>query len=436
MNSDANNILAQLGIDVPAVRGTVPDAMADTATHTYRKVRNPLTVLFVLSVANTQGGAAKVWLNLLRGLPAYGVKPFVVMPSHGDGSMAAALEELGVPYMETFYTWWVTTDSNPRSLKRRFARRGAKFANARAEAQVAEALEEAQADLVYICDGSVTLGLDAAQQAGIPVVWHFHQFIRGAQDGLWFIDLPEEVAQQLQRAARIVTVNQGQRDDLCQRFGLDQKKVSAVYNGVDLRRAGTKTELLSGEAVTFTLAGRVDANKRHQDAVEAFDLVAGEYPQARLLLVGDGTDAAVDALRQKVAASPYAERIELRGYTDDMPALWAETDVALNCSLSEGCSMVLAEAMASGCLVIASDAEGNAELLDPDNQMPGMCEGVRGLLYERGSARSLAEQMRWVLEHPVAARQIAAFGRADGRAAFSLEGQLERIRDVFDAAIG
>jgi len=44
--------------------------------------------------------------------------------------------------------------------------------------------------------------------------------------------------------------------------------------------------------------------------------------------------------------------------------------------------------------------------------------------------------MRWVLEHPVAARQIAAFGRADGRAAFSLEGQLERIRDVFDAAIG
>lgn len=379
-----------------------------------------MRVLFVFSIGRYDGGAAVVWLNLIDALRQRGVEPYVLLPEDKDGTMVAQLEQRQVPYETCFFTWWVTTDAHPRSLKRRLARCGAQLVNARAERVVERLVCEHAIDVVYLCDGTITAGLRAAHRCGVPSVWHFHQYVNGGPAGVQFIDDDARVRETLAQASVLITVNEGISADLRQRFSRTLPTV-AVYNGIAPERLAQRTAPpLSGSEVVFTLVGRIDANKGQRDAIEAFGHIARAFPPARLRLVGEGDPTLVGQLKALAAAQSGAERIEWCGHRDDMAAVWATTDVALNCSHSEGCSLVVAEALCSGCVVLTSDAPGNVELL----------EVGAGLCYERGDARALAEQMCWVLEHVEQAQAIAAEGQCRARQVFNLEAQGDAIYQI------
>lgn len=377
-----------------------------------------MKVLFVFSIGKLDGGAAAVWMNLLDGLTGRGVEPYVVIPQDSDGTLTSELERRGIPWRETFFTWWVTTDPHPHSLKRRIVRAGARQINARAEREIGRFIDDCRIELVYICDGTISAGLDAAKKRSIPVVWHFHQFIR-EDVGISYIDLDRQVESTLARADRIVAVSRAIASDMERRFPL--VRVMSIPNGIAKARIVNKREILAGDEAVFTLVGRIDENKRQEDAIRAFAQIAPEFPQARLMLVGTGQDGLVSRLEELASQLAAAKRIEFCGYQSDIKSVWKTTDIALNCSYSEGCSMVVAEAMSCGCLVLCSDAEGNAELIG---------EGT-GLLYERCNVDALAEQMRWLLEHPDAARAIAQSGRESAARLFDIDVQVDAVYGVF-----
>ena len=224
---------------------------------------------------------------------------------------------------------------------------------------------------------------------------------------------------ELGKASRIISVSHAIAHDLESRLGAP--RVTVIPNGVFAERICNKNDIMQGDTVVFTLVGRIDANKRQQDALRAFIEISSEFPQARLKFVGTGDAEIESELRAIADDSSAKERIEFCGYRSDMPQVWRETDVALNCSFSEGCSMVVAEAMSSGCLVLCSNAEGNAELVDKDT----------GLLYERCDAEDLAQKMRWVLEHPLDACEMASRGKACALRRFSIDAQLDSVMRVF-----
>ena len=87
--------------------------------------------------------------------------------------------------------------------------------------------------------------------------------------------------------------------------------------------------------------------------------------------------------------------------------------------------MVVAEALASGRLVLCSDAPGNVELV------PSSC----GLLYARGDAAALAGRMRWVLEHRDEARVLAAAGKARAEQVLSVDAQMDAVLSVFKGVL-
>ncbi len=379
-----------------------------------------MKVLFVFSIGRLHGGAARVWFNLLDTLPARGVEPYVVIPQDVDHSMTRELEKRGIPWIEAFFTWWVTSDERPRSLMHRIRRKGANIVNRAADKVIGDYIDKNGIELVYICDGTITAGLREAERRGIPVVWHIHQFIEGDNGSVSFIDREAHVGSTFARASAIITVSEGIKTYLRSRFPTI-RKITAVYNGIPADRICDKGSILDGEQVVFTLAGRFDANKGQLDAVRAFAQVAPQHPEARLWLVGTGQQQEVDAAKEECIRAGIAGKVVFMGQRSDMPAVWAKTDVALNCSYSEGCSMVVGEAMSSGCLLLCSTAEGNVELVD----------GKYGLLYERGKVDALIEKMRWVFEHREQARQIAACGKRHARALFDLDRQADAVYRVF-----
>lgn len=377
-----------------------------------------MKVLFVFSIGKLDGGAASVWMNLLDRLPERGVEPFVVIPQDSDGTLVAELEKREISWWDTFYTWWVTTDPHPHSAKRRIARAGARVINSRAEQDIGKLIDTWGIELVYICDGTITAGLAAAHARSLPVVWHFHQFIR-EDVGISFIDSDRQVRATLAKANRIIAVSRAIAADMENRFpGIS---VRAIPNGISKSRIGDKANVLQGEAVTFTLVGRIDENKRTRDAVLAFSEIAEEFPRAHLKIVGTGQEELITSLQGLVNELPARDRIELCGQRDDIVTIWNSTDVALNCSYSEGCSMVIAEAMMSGCLVLCSTAPGNVEIVK---------EGT-GILYERRNVGDLARRMRWVLEHSDEAGVLARAGKEHAKRMFDIDAQVDAVYELF-----
>jgi glycosyltransferase involved in cell wall biosynthesis len=107
-------------------------------------------------------------------------------------------------------------------------------------------------------------------------------------------------------------------------------------------------------------------------------------PSLRLLLVGAGSQD--ESILNFVRAHNLERKIVLAGPqpAEDLPKWFRAADVYISCAKSDGTSISLLEAMATGLPVIVTDIPSNREWVDePDN----------GWLAQAGSAKSVAKKM-------------------------------------------
>lgn len=369
-----------------------------------------MKILFILSIGHLDGGAAAVWLNLLDAMKAKGAEVFVVMPQAKDATLTCELEARNIPYWVEFFTWWTTTDKDVHSVAHRARRFVAKRANAKAEQKIAQIIRTHKIDCLVIEDGTIEAGLEAATSLGIPVVWHVHEFLDGEYGVQYFLESPGYVQEKFSKAHQIITVSQAIATDLHKQFPqLDN--LSVLHNGISRKHVGINEHVLQKDDVQITMAQRIDANKDQLCCIEAFAQIADEFPQATLQFVGSGKTEDVKKAKQHAQQKPCSARITFCGKRNDMAHVWAQTDIAINCSHTEGCSISAAECMQSGCLHVASDCLGNAELLSDG----------RGLLFPVGDSNALAQQISWALRNREDACEIAQKGQSWALHEFSQE---------------
>lgn len=145
-----------------------------------------------------------------------------------------------------------------------------------------------------------------------------------------------------------------------------------VYNGISLdkfryipkARVELEQELDINESYKIILAvGRLSDAKDYPNLLKAISLLKQEitYP-FKVLIVGDGElrdtiENAVDNLNLK-------DEVLLLGRRTDIPELMSAADLFVLSSKYEGFGLVVAEAMACECLVVATDCGGVAEVLN------------------------------------------------------------------------
>src|SRR5574341_590142 len=94
-------------------------------------------------------------------------------------------------------------------------------------------------------------------------------------------------------------------------------------------------------------------------------------------------------------------------------------------SISEGLGRVVVEAMATGTPVIGSDVGGIPDMVK---------DGETGFLVGPGDERTLAEKIRWVLEHGDHTRDMGTRARAFAESFFSTRAYIDGYRQIFAAA--
>lgn len=164
--------------------------------------------------------------------------------------------------------------------------------------------------------------------------------------------------------------------------------------------------------------------------IDAFDRVAKDVSQARLVIIGQEENETYAAeLKKRVDQFGLTERVL---FLPQMPqadlAIWmSKARVFVLPSISEGLGRVVFEAMASGAPVIGSHVGGIPDMIE---------DGVTGFLVPPGDELSLAEKIHWLLENPLEAQAMGKRARVAAEQIFSTETYIGGYRELFAIARG
>lgn len=149
-------------------------------------------------------------------------------------------------------------------------------------------------------------------------------------------------------------------------------------------------------------AGRLDENKNHTMLIHAFARIAGEYPEMKLAIYGEGELR--ERLTELVAEKELSDRIMLPGSIDHVAEEIGRAKIFALTSNTEGMPNSIIEAMVLGTPVISTDCPcgGPAALIE---------DGENGLLVPVGDAYALADAMRKLLSDEELAHKIGENAR-------------------------
>jgi glycosyltransferase involved in cell wall biosynthesis len=168
--------------------------------------------------------------------------------------------------------------------------------------------------------------------------------------------------------------------------GLVPESVYVSWQGIDLTRI--RQHHFSKVPRRIVTAGRLIRDKGMDDVIRAFARVAVEYPDASLLILGDGPDRG--RLENLAAALGVGDAVTFRGHVahdevfDELTR--AELFLFLSRYAGERLPNVVKEAMACRCLVVTTASSGIEELMQ---------HGVHGRVVPLGAWEQAAA---WVLE--------------------------------------
>jgi len=178
---------------------------------------------------------------------------------------------------------------------------------------------------------------------------------------------------------------------------------NAVANAVQLtaeERSALRRQLTGDPQRPLVIAvGRLTPAKGYGDLITAFAGLHARQPEARLVIVGDGTEC--EALTQQIMAMGMQETILLAGTRNDVPRLLAASDLFVSSSHWEGLPLAILEAMMAGLPIIATAVGDIPNVILPDSgivvpphQPQTLASCIEELLVDEARRRSLGEAAR------------------------------------------
>ncbi|MFM1812212.1 MAG: hypothetical protein RLZZ336_1150 [Cyanobacteriota bacterium] len=295
---------------------------------------------------------------------------------------------------------------------------------------VAEALEQFGPDLVHVVNPAV-LGLGGiwlARTKGYPLVASYHTHLPKYLEHYGMGMLEPLLWELLKAAHNQAALNlctstamvQELSDKGIQHTALWQRGVDTELFRPELRSQAMRERLLNGRSDTGQLLlyiGRLSAEKQ----IERIRPVLDAMPDARLALVGDGP------YRQQLETLFAGSATHFVGYLagEDLAAAYASGDAFLFPSSTETLGLVLLEAMAAGCPVVAANRGGIPDIVS---------DGVNGCLYEPdgadGGAGSLTAATRRLLDDRTRLQELRGAARREAER-WGWGGATEQLRGYY-----
>jgi len=238
----------------------------------------------------------------------------------------------------------------------------------------------------------------------------------------------DSLERKLRSASFAVTVSDYNRRYLSGFDGSD--RVVRIYNGLELDRYAPNGSAREEPPLVLAV-GRLVEKKGFDDLVRACSSLRNYGRSFRCLIVGKGE--LEGELRRMIGKLGLEEHVELAGPIprEELVPIYRRASVVVAPSVvgadgnREGLPTVVAEAMALGVPVVATDVTGIPELVE---------DGRTGLLVPQRQPKALAAAIGRVLADSAWAGALARAGRARVERDFDLRVNVARLRGLLDEA--
>lgn len=208
---------------------------------------------------------------------------------------------------------------------------------------------------------------------------------------------------------RVVAISKPVAQHLSKDFHVEPSRVVLIPNGIDLsrfviprqeERDATRRKFNVQGAPIIGIIARLSDVKGHADLIKAFKEVLLKFPDAKLLIVGEGPQE--DDLRRLVEGLRLSHRVDFYKIVNRTADVMPLFDVFVMPSLQEGLGLSVLEAQAMGLPVVASRVGGLADIIEHNRT---------GILVEPQDPGALAEAICGVLAHPAKAWDMGRAAR-------------------------
>ncbi len=290
---------------------------------------------------------------------------------------------------------------------------------------------------VVIDNQSLSSGLLAIQQAGLPVVEVIHHPIRRDLElalaaepkasmrwlkRRWysFLAMQEKVAPQLDD---VIVVSEASARDVAECLAVRQEAVSVIHLGIDQQVFRPNPQIPRDSLRLLTTASADVPLKGLRYLIEAYAELLKTWPELELIVIGTLRKGPTRNLLESLG---LAERVKfISNLTrDEVVAQYAQATICVTPSLYEGFGLPAAEAMACGAPVVVTDGGALPEVV-----------GEAGVVVRKGDPAALASAIGQLLSDPAKRAEMSRAGLKRAQERLSWTRAARAYEDVLLRAI-
>jgi glycosyltransferase involved in cell wall biosynthesis len=268
---------------------------------------------------------------------------------------------------------------------------------------------------------------DVCKEANVPLIVHFHGV--DAYEETVLEQQGEYYPELFEMAQAIVVVSHDMERQLLH-LGASAKKLHYNPYGVDVSFFQGANPIQA--APVFLAIGRFVDKKAPHLTLLAFKKVYDAYPEAVLIMFGDGP--LWEACKQLSQALGVAEAVKLvgrRGHHEVAAAMrnaraFVQHSIRTTSGNSEGTPVAVLEAGAAGLPVVATRHAGIPDVVT---------DGETGFLVDEGDMDSMADRMIKLAKDSALAAQLGKAARKRICAEFYMERSISNLWNIIESAI-
>lgn len=202
------------------------------------------------------------------------------------------------------------------------------------------------------------------------------------------------------------------------------KATPIIYNGISLEKFQIDNREIKNRVKNIIWIGRLVTQKDPVNLLNAYKLLvdrlkseSDEIPM--LNIVGDGPMRG--ELEELVKNLSIGDYVTFWGVRNDIPQLLFDNDLLVMSSKTEGLSIALLEACASGIPVVATDVGGNHEIVEHNKS---------GLLIEKKNSQMLSDAIYSLLNSPEKRKSFSDYAISKSKN-FTIESTVKNYTRLF-----
>lgn len=201
----------------------------------------------------------------------------------------------------------------------------------------------------------------------------------------------------------------------------NKNNLITVYNGIDLNKFIFFNKDIKSNELKFVSVGRFNVQKDYPNLLHAIAIFLENLQQKKYIFKIVGEGELRPQIEELIEHLGLKDNVTLLGRRDDIPQLMQEADFFILSSAYEGFGLVVAEAMACGAFVIATNSGGVAEVM-----------GDTGILVPPQDSKALAEAIKQaVSKTPIEIQENNLKARKRVEELFSLEKSVENWLKIY-----